>query len=123
MNHYDPEHAPNAEEWLSLDEQIRIELAEEYHRRARIKLPNLKAHAAFHAIVENQIAENLEPVVRAMSRLTQEGLARHDAVHAIASVVAAHIHDLFNAKVDKQNSQVAYNAAIEKLGARSWKGG
>lgn len=123
MNHYDPERAPNPEEWLSLDEQIRIEFVENYHRHARVKLPNLKLHSAFHAIVENQIAENHEPVVRAMSRLTKEGLTRHDAVHAISSVVAMHMHDLLNAKVGAKNSQTAYNAAIEKLSARSWKGG
>ena len=41
MNHYDPEHAPNPEQWLALDEQVRIDLAEEHHRVARIKLPNL----------------------------------------------------------------------------------
>jgi hypothetical protein len=29
MNRYDPEHAPNPEQWLALDEQVRIDLAEE----------------------------------------------------------------------------------------------
>lgn len=123
MNRYDPERAPNVEEWLSLDEPTRIALAEAYHRHARIKLSNRKAHAVFHVIVENQIAENLEPVVRAMSRLTQEGLTRHDAIHAIASVVATHVHDLLNAQVDASNAQAVYYTAIEKLDARSWKGG
>ena len=123
MNHYDPDHAPNPDQWLALDEQIRIQLAEEHHRVARIKLPNLKAHAIFHAIVENQLAENLEPVVRAMNRLTADGLSRHEAIHAVASVVAEHIHDLFNAKTDKNNSTAIYSAAVERLTARSWRGG
>jgi hypothetical protein len=57
LNRYDPDHAPNPEEWLALDEQVRIRFAEEYHRAKRIKLPNVKAHAVFHAIIENQIAE------------------------------------------------------------------
>lgn len=61
VNRYDPERAPEPAEWLALDEQVRIELAEEHHRLARVKLPNLKAHAVFHAIVENQLAEDLEP--------------------------------------------------------------
>ena len=34
MTKYDPERAPNPEEWLELDEQERIILAEQYHRRA-----------------------------------------------------------------------------------------
>ena len=54
----------------------------------------MTAHAALHAIVENQIALNLEPVVRAMHRLRNEGLTRHDAVHAIGSVVAEHLFDI-----------------------------
>ena len=123
MNSSDPDHAPNPTEWLALDEQQRIQLAEEHHRQARVELPNLKAHAVFHAIVENQIAENLEPAVRAIARLTGEGLSRHEAVHAIASVVAEHIHDLFNAKADASNSQAIYSAAVERLTKRDWRGG
>jgi hypothetical protein len=119
VNRYDPERAPNAAEWLALDEWTRIALVETYHRRARVQLPNRKAHAVFHVIVENQIAENLEPVVRAMSRLTAAGLARHDVVHAIAAVVAAHVRDLLTAGVDAPNAQAAYHAAIERLDARS----
>jgi len=121
VNRYDPDNAPDPAEWLALEELTRIQLAEEHHRLARTKLPNLKAHAVFHAIVENQVAENLDPVVRAMTRLTAEGLNRHEAVHAIASVVAEHIHDLLNAKADADNSQAIYYAAVERLTAKRWR--
>jgi hypothetical protein len=123
MNRYDPDHTPIPERWLALDEQTRIRLAEEHHRAAKIKLPNLQAHAVFHAIVENQIAENTESVVRAMARLCSEGLSRHEAIHAVSSVLAEHIHNLFNDKVDQASSEAIYNAAIERLSARSWRGG
>lgn len=123
MNRYNPDQAPDSAEWLALDEQIRIDLVEEHHRLARVKMPNLKVHAVFHAIVENQLAENLEPIVRAMARLNSEGLSRHEAVHAIASVVAEHMHDLFNAKADANNSQAIYNVAVERLTAQRWHGG
>lgn len=123
MHQYDPERAPNPEEWLALDEQERIILAEQYHRAARTKHPDLTAHAVFHAIVENQIAEGLEPVVRAMMRLAKEGLTRHDAVHAIGFVLANHIHDLFNSKDGATTSQARYNAAVERLTAKSWRKG
>lgn len=86
MNNYDPEVVPEAREWLALDEPQRIDLAEDYHRAARIKLPNPTLHAVFHAIVENQIAEVLEPMVDAMARLMKDGLSRHEALHAIGSV-------------------------------------
>jgi hypothetical protein len=123
VNRYDPDRAPNPEEWLALDEQARIRLAEEHHRVARIKQPNLKAHAVFHAIVENQIAEKLEPVVRAVGRLTADGLSRHEAIHAIASVLAEHIQELFSATANEKNSNAIYYAAIERLTARGWRGG
>ena len=123
MRHYNPEVAPDPEEWLALDEQERIQLAEAHHRAARIKLPNVKAHACFHAIVENQLAEGLEPVVRAMARLMNEGLSRHDALHAIGSVVSDHFFEAMNTK-DKDFANTAharYNAAIECLTANEWR--
>jgi hypothetical protein len=122
VQRYDPEHAPNPEQWLALDEQERFALVEAHHRRARIKLPNLKIHAVFHAIVENQIAEGMESVVRAMTRLRTQGLSRHDAVHAVASVVAAHMHDLVQNKGDAATSNSIYGAAVERLTAKSWRG-
>jgi hypothetical protein len=121
MNRYDPDQPPNSEEWLALDEQLRIGLVEKYHRQERVQLPNVTVHAALHAIVENQLAENLEPAARAMARLTTEGLDRHEAVHAIASVVAEHIHDLLNAKEDANSSKAVYAAAVERLNAATWR--
>jgi hypothetical protein len=121
MNHYDPNHAPNPEEWLELEDYERIEFIEEFHLIDQSGGPNQSAHATFHAIVENQIAQNLESVVRAVPRLMSEGLTRHDAIHAIASVLAEHIHDLFSLVVaDKNESAAIYNAAVERLTAKSW---
>jgi len=125
MKEYNPECAPEAESWLELDEQERIALVETYHRVARIKLPNVTAHAAIHAIVENQIALNLEPVVRALHRLSKEGLTRHDAVHAIGSVVAERLWDILKTDQngDAAASQSSYYAAVERLTAASWRKG
>jgi len=84
MPRYDPLKAPDPEEWLELDEQERIDLAQDYHRRARIKLPSALLHANMHAIVENQIALGDEtPARRVLQRLMNEGLDRHQAIHAI----------------------------------------
>jgi hypothetical protein len=87
MDAYNPESSPDPGSWLKADERERIGLVEAWHRAARVKLPDIAAHAALHIVVENQIAMNLEPVVRAVHRLTSNGLTRHDAVHAIGSVV------------------------------------
>ena len=125
MEAYNPECMPEPASWLELDEQERIVLVETYHRVARIKLPNVTAHASLHAIVENQIALNLDPVVRAMHRLGKEGLTRHDAVHAIGSVVAAHLFDILktNQNDDAAALQARYYAAVERLTAASWRKG
>jgi hypothetical protein len=123
MKRYDPEVQPDASYWLALDEQERIQLAEAYHRAARIKLPNVKAHACFHAIVENQIAEQLEPVVRAMARLMKEGLSRHDALHAIGSVVADQFYEAMHTEDEDfaTTAHARYNAAVERLTAKEWR--
>jgi hypothetical protein len=94
-----------------------------HHKATRIKLPNIIAHACFHAIVENQIAEGLESVVRAMARLMNEGLSRHDALHAIGSVLVGHFHEALNTK-DKDFGRTAhgrYNASVERLTSDVWK--
>lgn len=122
MNKYDPDRAPDPAEWLDLDEQERIALVEDYHRLARVKLPSLIAHAAFHVTVENQIAEGLEAVLRAMARLSDAGLSRHNAIHAVANVVATHMFDLLNSKDDATVSQSRYIAAVERVTATSWRG-
>ncbi len=125
MEAYNPERGPEPESWLELDEQERILLIETWHRVVRIKLPNLTAHAALHVIVENQIALGLEPVLRAMDRLRKQGLTRHDAIHAIGSVVAENLFGLLKADQndDAAASQARYYAAVERLTAVSWRRG
>jgi hypothetical protein len=125
MNHYDPEQAINASEWLELDEGVRQLLVEEYHRDARIALPRKARllHATIHAVVENQLAMNIEPVVRALERLMKEGLSRHEAVHAIGSRVAEQIYDIMQLKETLEVSNARYYAAIEQLTAATWRNG
>lgn len=67
MDRYDPEVTPAAEDWLALDEGERILLVESYRREARVDLPKAarRLHASIHVVIENQLASNDEPVVRA----------------------------------------------------------
>lgn len=120
---YDPDRAPNPDEWLGLDEQLRFVVVEKHHRAARVKLPNAKAHALFHAFIENQIAMQHPPVVRAMERLAKQGLSRHDCLHAIASVLARHIHELMTTDTGSPSAavQAQYDAAVERLTANGWR--
>ena len=123
MYRYNPRKSPDPEMWLSIDEQERIDLVERFHRSERIHLPNIKMHAIFHAIIENQIAEQHDPVVRAMARLATEGLSRHECIHAIAWVLA---HEFYGEKKStardaKVNAQARYDSAIERFSAVSWR--
>ena len=122
MDRYDPDIMPDAKEWHALDEAERLALVEGYHRDARIALPKTarQLHATIHTVVENQLALNDEPVVRALARLMKEGLSRHDAVHAVGSVVAEHIYDLLKLKDTPETTHAQYYAAIERLTVAEW---
>lgn len=116
---YDPEVAPDPSRWQALGEDERTMLAEAYHRRAGIEVPNMALHATMHAIVENQVAMGDEsPTRRAIERLMDEGLVRHDAVHAVASVLVAHLADASRAGGPNKE---AYNEAVERLTAETWR--
>jgi len=122
LQRYDPLKAPDPEEWLALDEQERIALAQDYHRRARIRVPNAAAHAMAHAIVENQIALGDEtPVRRTAQRLMDEGLDRHEAIHAIGMVLFEFINDLMRAPAADSDPNAPYFAALERLTAEDWR--
>ena len=123
MDRYDPEVAPDAEGWLGLDEGERLLLVEWYHRDARVNIPKAarRLHASMHVVVENQLASNDEPVVRALAHLMKEGLSRHDAVHALGSVVAENIYDIIKVKDAPETSRARYYAAIERLTAATWR--
>ena len=117
MRHYDPEVAPRSKDWLSLDERQRLRLAEAHHRATHVKVPSIKAHAAIHLMVENQIAEGVESVVRAIARI-REGLSRHEAIHAVGSVLAEHFFDAMKTS-DQDLSNTALPVAVVVLDALS----
>ena len=50
-------------------------------------------HAVIHAIVENQIAAAELPVRGTAQRLMSEGLDRHQAIHAIGSVLVGYLNE------------------------------
>lgn len=123
MKHsYDPEVAPDPATWLAWDEYERTRVIEVYHKRAGIRVPDTRAHALFHMIIENQIAENLGYVVNAIKRLSRQGLSRHDCIHAIASVLAEHIYDVTTGRGTDapEGTNARYAAAVEKLDAQIW---
>jgi hypothetical protein len=119
---YDPEHAPDPGEWLELDESERIDLALRYHRRARVELPNAKMHAIIHSVVETQVAMGDElPVASTVRRLEEEGLDRHDAIHAVGSVLAQYLFELSKGEAAAEFSNEAYRIDLGRLNAKEWR--
>src|SRR5678815_4077639 len=113
--YYNPDVAPDTREWLALPESERIRLAQNCHTAARVKVPNLKTHAVMHAAVENQVAQGYGPSKRAVARLQSEGLSRHEAIHAIGSVVAEFVYELSQDQTPEQQAsfQSRMGEAIE----------
>jgi hypothetical protein len=120
---YDPNRSPDPEWWLALDEGERIRMAEAFHRKARIRLPNARVHAVLHAIVENQIALGSElPVAATLARLIREGLSRHEALHAIASVLAVYMGALQRGELaSREDPHTDYFAALAELTPETWR--
>src|SRR5271155_671685 len=120
LERYDPLRAPPSQEWLGMGELSRIALVETYHRGAGIRLPNVKLHATLHVIVENQAALGDEtPAAKTLERLMKEGVDRHEAIHAVASVLTDHITDVLSGSSLPSDPQAPSYAALKKLTVES----
>jgi hypothetical protein len=131
MEVYDALKSPDPKQWLALTEAERIDLVFESHAGEIEDLEEepdeaehrLRAHASIHVVVETQIAQRIEPVCQALKRLMNEGLDRHDALHAIGSVLAGHIYEIIrgSAEVDPKKFNELYHDRLRKLTAVSWR--
>lgn len=117
---YDPEAAPDPEKWLALEEAQRLDSVSAFHSRMRVKLPNAHLHATVHVIVENQLAEGFDLATDALDRLRAEGLDRHEAIHAIGSVLIGHVQSLMQEGASTPDPNGPYGNALRTLTARSW---
>lgn len=123
MNTYDADRGPEPSAWLALEEDAKIDLVTAYHRRHHRRTPRVRLHATFHTIVENQLAANEPVVVETLTRLQNEGLSRHDAIHAIGSVLAAQVYDALKGERQGggQDPNEAYAAELRTLTAATWR--
>lgn len=116
---YNPD-KPRAVGWSSLSEGEQIDLVEEAHRKERLDPSARRLHAATHVVVENQILlGDSTPVAEALERLQRGGLSRHDAVHAIGSVLAEHVLEIVQ-EVRPGDPSADYYEAIRNLTVESW---
>ena len=119
MSRYDPDRAPNPEEWLDTDEQERIDAVLRYHRKTKVRIPHEKMHATIHAVVESQLAVGFPASVRALERLMKEGLSRHDAIHAIGCAVADLMHGAMSGQITSDAPE-HLTRALDKLTKAEW---
>jgi len=78
---YDALKSPEPAAWLASDEDERLTAVLKFHKRLRVKLPNLQLHRDHSRGGQNQIAMGDElGVRRKLEQLLAEGLDRHEAV-------------------------------------------
>lgn len=117
---YDPSANPDPHGWLALSEEQRLNEVLEYHQRAGTTLPNARLHAALHVTVENQLAQQYGPTVEALARLVRDGLDRHEALHAIAEVVAAQMQHLLQRR-EPNFDEAEFERELAVLTAERWR--
>ena len=122
---YDADQAPDPEEWLELDESDRTDAVIAYHKRAKKPVgENNRLHALAHVIVETQAAMGDATVVPAtLDRLMREGLDRHDAIHAVGSVLVGIFFDTVKNPGKQVDINIAYGRQLAELTAASWRAG
>ena len=94
----------------------------DYHRHAGVKLENLKLHAITHVVVKNQVAlGEPTPVLDTLNRLVDEGLDRHEAVHAIGSILMETVFDAVHKPDDGGDINSDYYRELALLMAAGWR--
>ena len=119
---YDPHEHIISDAWLALDESERMQLVRRYHRRQRIRLPNETVHAVLHVIVENQVVlGDGFPAKAVLFRLMKEGLDRHEAIHAMGSVLSEKLFVVMSEHGAKGDLNADYAEKLKSLTAESWR--
>ena len=132
MEVYDPSRPPDPEQWLALTESERLELVQEFHADASQELEDHDPeealsrntlHAIIHVVVETQLAQRIDPVRQTLTRLMNEGLGRHDAIHAIGGELAGYLFDALRGGTEATAEKFAdlYYEPLRKLTPIAWR--
>jgi hypothetical protein len=120
---YDPYHAPDPEEWLELTEDERINQVLAWHMNIEnVDFEGLHMHCMIHNVIETQVAMADEiPVKETLERLMDEGLDRHDAIHAAGSVLAKHLWKISKGEIkSKDDPNQEYYDELKELTVQKW---
>lgn len=132
MEVYDPSRPPDSKQWLALTESERVELVQEFHADALQELEDHDPdealsrntlHATIHVVVETQLAQRVDPVCQTLTRLMNEGLGRHDAIHAIGGELAGYLFDALRGGTEAAPEKFTdlYYDRLRKLTAAAWR--
>lgn len=120
---YHGDHAPDPARWLAADEVVRTEAIRAHHDTLAEHPdgPDPALHAAFHLIGENQVAAGQPPeTAAAVARLIAGGTTRHEAIHAVMSIVATEVFTMLRDK--RTYDRAGTTRALAKLRAEDWAG-
>lgn len=122
IDSYDPFDPPEPAVWLTLGEQDRMDRVLAYHHSVGDRGENEVMHCTLHVIVENQVAmgETMAPVREKLRQLMAQGLDRHQAVHAIAIVLARHMFRLSQNPTPAGDQQDRYFKELRRMNARKF---
>lgn len=71
-------------------------------------------HVSMHSVIENKLEQNTPPEARkALAALLKRGVARHEAIHAIASEFNMELFPML--KNSRPFNNLAYKRRLEKL--------
>ncbi len=74
--------------------------------------------------MENQLALDDQAIARdTLQRLLEAGISRHDALHAIGSVLAERIYDALKETPEVTDLYAPYQAALQGLTPEKWRHG
>ena len=119
---YEANDQPHSATWLELDETERVDAVMDYHRRIKVVPENLQLHAMTHVVVENQVAlGEATPVPATLNRLMDEGLDRHEAIHAIGSILMSIVFDVSQEPDVGGDINARYSRELATLTAAGWR--
>lgn len=124
MEKYNPLIEPNKEQWLNSSEKDRMETVRAFHKDNVEGLDDeaVLMHVSIHVIVENQLALGVECIPETIAKLTRQGLDRHEAIHAIGSMISEDIFNIIRGE-KTEFSLKKYRKKLEKITAKRWRKG
>jgi len=118
---YEANDQPHSATWLELDETERVDAVMDYHRRAKL-IWKTSSFTMTHVVVENQVAlEEATTVPATLDRLMHEGLDRHDAIHAVGSILMTIVFDVLQAPDAGGDINARYSRELATLTAAGWR--